>query len=373
MKKVAVVRGKFLNLYEMQSLVPLTKLFDMKAFGSVSAIHKSLPFAVVTLLSPMDIPGFPYRMQLLNRMFVDAHSLWGLERALKGYDIAHTAETYYGYTQQCLNAKEKGYVKKVICTVWENIPFNNEGIRGRKGFKERARKDVDCFLAVSERAKLALLLEGVEEKRIRVIHPGIDTGRFTKGEKKHVDGTLRILFAGRLEREKGVFELLYAFTMLVRDEAVPPIELVMVGDGSERGALAAMEKRLGIEGMVTHRVVSYEEMPQEYACADMFVLPSQETRYWREQWGMVLIEAQASGLPIVTTFSGSIPENVGNAAILVNPGDVYSLTLELKRLILNPKLRAAYSRRAHTRAALLYDSQVAAQKIGEIYHEVLGL
>src|SRR5258708_4973788 len=132
MKKVALVRGKFLNLYEMQSFAPLTNRFDMTAFSSLFAIHKRFPFGVVRLLSPMDLPSFPYRMQVLNRLFVDAHYLYGLEKALDGYDIAHTAETYYGYTQQCLDAKKKGYVKRVVCTVWENIPFNNEGIRGRK-------------------------------------------------------------------------------------------------------------------------------------------------------------------------------------------------------------------------------------------------
>ena len=139
MKKsaVAIVRGKFLNRYELQSFEPLTKHFRLTAFGSLAPLHERFMFPVVKLPSPMDLPDFPYKMPVLNRLWTDAHYLYGLEGKLRGYDIVHTAETYFRYTQQCLEAKKRGWVRRVVATVWETIANNNEGIRGRKEYKER--------------------------------------------------------------------------------------------------------------------------------------------------------------------------------------------------------------------------------------------
>src|SRR5258706_2791266 len=211
--KVAVVRGKFLNKYEMQFFEPLVRKFDISAFGSLTSYHDRFAFPVVKLPSPMDIPDFPYKMPVLNRLFVDAHYLVGLERKLKGFDLVHTAETYFHYTQQCLDAKKKGYVKKVIATVLENIPFNNEGIRGRKAFKARARNELDHIIALTKKTEVALLLEGADPQKITVLGHFIDTKVFyptdealtrrqdTKRKK------LTVLFTGRLEWYKGGFDI----------------------------------------------------------------------------------------------------------------------------------------------------------------------
>src|SRR5260221_12114416 len=176
--KVAIVRGKFLNRYEMQFFEPLAKKYDITAFSSLTPFHDKFTFPVIKLPSPMDLPEFPYKMPILNRLFVDAQYLFGLEHNLKGFDIVHTAETYYHYTRQALIAKKKGYVKKVIATVLENIPFNNEGIRGRKAFKARARAELDYIIALTKKTEVALLLEGADPKKITVLSHFIDTKVF---------------------------------------------------------------------------------------------------------------------------------------------------------------------------------------------------
>src|SRR5579859_6371060 len=158
MKKIAIVRGKFLNAYEMQSFEPLAQKYDITAFGSLKPYHQDFAFPVVKLPSPMDVPEFPKKMPVVNRLFTDAHYLYGLEEKLKGFDLVHGAETYFHYTQQALNAKKRGYIKKVIATVLENIPFNNEGIHGRKEFKKRARKELDHIIALTQRTRDALIL-----------------------------------------------------------------------------------------------------------------------------------------------------------------------------------------------------------------------
>ncbi|MCX8008913.1 MAG: glycosyltransferase [Patescibacteria group bacterium] len=365
-RKIAIVRGKFLNRYEMQFFEPLTEKFDITGFGSRCPYHDTFSFPVVKLFSPVDLPDFPKKMPFLNRIWGDAHVLFSLEPMLQGFDLVHAAETYFYYTQQCLNAKKRGYVKHVVATVLENIPFNNEGIRGRTAMKQRAIKELDHLIALTERTKLALLLEGADEKKITVIPHFIDTQRFVprNREEKRPNKPLNILFCGRLERYKGVYELLYAVKMLRADYN---IVMTFVGDGSEKANMIELEKKLGIERFVVHKQVSYDDMPYEYQQADIYVAPSKETETWQEQYNTTLLEAQASGLPIVTTSSGGIPENVGDAALLANPGDVYSLLVQLRRFLDSEALRLSYGKKARDRAVRVHDKQIGAKKIEDVW------
>lgn len=380
MTKLAIVRGKFLNAYEMQAFEPLIKKYFVTAFGSLRPYHDSFAFPVVKLASPMDLPQFPLKMQILNRLFTDAHYLFDLEQQLQGYDIVHSAETYFHYTQQCLAAKKKKYVKKVVATVLENIPFNNEGIRGRKAFKMRARNELDHMIALTNRTKEALLLEGASENKITVIGHGINTKRFVPsidwlaemGNKRKKK--LTILFVGRLEEYKGVFELLYASKHLINDKKLQKFHLnfLFVGQGSQKEAMLEMEKRLGIEQFVNHLSVPYTEIAHMYQLADIFVAPSKADRYWQEQYNTTLLEAQSAGLPIVSTLSGGIPENLADAGILVQPSDVLSLAQAIKRFMLDPMQRVFYARKARERAETVHDSEIIAKKLSDVYKKVLA-
>lgn len=357
--KVAVVRGKFLNKYEMQFFEKLPHQFDITAFGSLTSFHDRFRFPVVKLPSPMDLPDFPYKMPMLNRLCVDAHYLLGLEGKLKGYDLVHTAETYYHYTQQCLNAKKKGYVKKVIATVLENIPFNNEGIRGRRAFKARARKELDHIIALTNKTKNALLLEGADPKKITVIGHFIDTKRFSPARKR-IHKNPVILFVGRLEWYKGIFDVIKAAEMLCAEGF--QLKLRMVGAGSEGNK---------IPDWIEKRNAKYDEMPKVYNDADIFVAPSKPTPTYEEQYCTALLEAQAAGLPIVTTRSGGIPENIGNAGIVVEPGDVTAIAQGLKSFILNPKKREKFGTLARTRAVSVHDAKIGAKKLAALYLSVM--
>ncbi|HRN69780.1 MAG TPA: glycosyltransferase family 4 protein [Candidatus Woesebacteria bacterium] len=368
--KIAVVRGKFLNRYEMQTFEYLTDQFDLTAFGSKTPFHDTFSFPVKKMVSPMDVPDFPYKMQLLNRLFVDAHYLHGLEKSLKGFDIAHSAETYYRYTQQCLNAKQKGCIKKVVVTVLENIPHNNEGIRGRKSYKKRTRDEVDVLIALTQKTKKALITEGADEKKIKVIGSGIDTKHFYPRKNK-TNNKIRILFVGRFEEYKGVFNVLHSAKELLTQKNDIPLEFIFVGKGSQEQKMKILAHTLEIQKNVLFTSVPYEKIADIYRSADIFVAPSIDTDTWQEQYGYMLLEAQASGLPIVTTKSGSIPEVVGDAAILVEQQNVKQLTTALTSFIHNQNLRKEYAKKSRTRAETVHDSRVIAQKIADVYTSLL--
>lgn len=374
MKNIAIVRGKFLNQYEMQFFEPLVKDFSITAFGSLTPYHEHFAFPVVKLPSPMDLPEFPCKMPILNRLFIDAHYLFGLEEKLRGFDLVHSAETYFHYTVQALNAKRRGYVKKVIATVLENIPFNNEGIWGRKAFKKRVREELDHIIALTQKTKDALLTEGADPKKITVIGHFVDTKRFTPVKSAKNPHTITILFSGRLEVYKGVFDLLYALSELIADKSLSQgkIRLLIAGNGSEKAKLLGLERQLGIEDHITHIEASYDRMPEVYHRADIFVAPSIPTKTWEEQYSTALLEAQASGLPIVTTATGGVPENVGNAAVLVEPGDVSALTYAVKRFLLDPRLRKHFGQLARKRATTVHDIALGARKLKQLYQKVLS-
>ncbi|MEJ0038314.1 MAG: glycosyltransferase [Gammaproteobacteria bacterium] len=175
-------------------------------------------------------------------------------------------------------------------------PFWAEG-HGRT--LERAafvRENADLFIARSERARAALICEGVAPERIRVIGHGIDTARFCPDprspelrrrfsiEPEHVV----ILFAGRLVWEKGLFSLADAAALLLRQESFRGFKplFVLAGDGPERGALARRLDRLGI-GEYFRFIGShpYARMPEIHRLADIFALPSIATAAFRSSSG----------------------------------------------------------------------------------------
>jgi len=366
--KIAIVRGAYLNKFEMQNYEPLAKKHKITCFSSVKPIHSNLEFPIVKLFSPLDLANFPYKMPILNRIFKDAMFLWGLEKQLVDFDIAHSAETYFNYTQQCLEAKRRGLVKKVVATIWEVIPFNNEGIWGRKEFKQRAFSEVDKFLAVTNKAKEALIKEGCPQEKIRVIYMGVDLQEFRMKDNKNKD-SIDLLFVGRLVKEKGIYDLLKAFIRLLKDKQM--VELTMIGDGPEKESIIDLIKQTNWQRFIKIKKVSYKKMPQVYQQADIFVLPSRPTKYWQEQFGMVLAEAMASGLPIVSTKSGAIPEVLGKVGLLIKPNDPEGLYQSLKILLTNRTKRLELGRQARKRAETFFDCRKTALKIEALWKETL--
>ena len=339
--KIGIVRGAFGNPYELQNWEPLAGKHEVAVFVSKNNGFRTAArfdarragMTVERLWSPYDYLN-RYSRAVFNRLFVDSHYLFGLEKKLKGFDTAVCAETYYAYTQQCLNAKKKGYVKKVISTVWENIPFNNESIRGRKEFKQRAIKEVDYFIAVTQKAREALIAEGCDPQKITVIPMGVDLERFrpSRGFRTHA-GMTKVLMVGRLVKEKGILELA---------KKIQGVEVKIIGGG-----------------------IPYEKMPEVYREADIFVHPVIGSKTWQEQFGMVLVEAMASGLPIITTDCGSIPEVVGDAGIISK-----DIIKDLKLLVANKNLRLKMGKIARARAEKYFDRNLIAAQYDQLIAKI---
>ena len=373
MIKVALVRGAFLNNYEGQNYQLDKKKFRLIAISSLFPLENKFPFPVIKLLSLADVQkvkffNLPLKF-LSNRVLGDAQILFGIEKYAKKFDIFHSADPHYYYTYQLAKLKKAQKIRRLIITSWETIPFNNEKTLAKRKIKYFSLTWADLFLCYTERAKRVLVQEGVEELKIKVIKLGVNVNRFKPPLKKQ-NQSLTILFVGRLVEEKGILDLLEAFINL-KKQGFKDIKLEIVGRGVLEKEIKRKIKLIGLSDKVKMTNKSYNDMPLIYQNADIFVLPSKKTKTWEEQYGMVLIEAMASGLPIIASKSGAIPEIISSSGLYFNEGNVNSLTKQLINLIANKNLRKKLGKMGRDRAKKIFDCRKTARKIEEIYRELV--
>jgi phosphatidylinositol alpha-mannosyltransferase len=179
----------------------------------------------------------------------------------------------------------------------------------------------------------------------RIVPNGVDTDRFTAGSRPLPEFSgpePKILFLGRLDPRKGLEQLLRAFP-LVR-QAIPEVLLLVVGKGPEERRY----RRIAFDGGFTSAVrflgfVPPERLPSCYASCDVYCSPA----LGGESFGIVLIEAMASGRPVVASDIPGYREVVKNGenGLLVDPHDPSGLAAVLVRLLRDPTLRRTLAAR----------------------------
>jgi glycosyltransferase involved in cell wall biosynthesis len=380
-RSVAIVRGPNLNSWEMQGFVPLLSDFELVGFTSYGHNFdiSGLPFPVRKLFSVQQLLRARFLWGTLVRAWGGQYDLVDLRRSLGGFEIVHTAETIYYCTYQAARAKQRSGFKLVV-TVWENIPFLYESKAVARS-KRVIFDSADLFLPVSNKSREALILEGAAPEKIRILSPGLDTEHFHPADKdfrllKKFGCGLEdriVLFVGNLSREKGIFDLVFAFRLLLdRLGEAFPVKLLFAGKGRDADKLVSTIRRLHLESRT--RLVgsySYEQMPSIHNLADVFVLASIPTPTWQEQFGYVLAESMACGKAVVSTTSGSIPEVVADAGLLVPPNDFVSLASAIERLLTDDTQRAELGRRGRSQATARFDARNVALQLKAHYKSLL--
>ena len=186
--------------------------------------------------------------------------------------------------------------------------------RGRFAFRGLA-KFVNRVVSVSEDTHRLTLREGINEPKAMVIRNGVDLGRFPLRPARTCTGpgSNRLVVVARLSPEKDIATLIHAVS-LVR-ETRPDWTLDVVGDGPERSSLEALTLTLGIETLVRFHG-QQQDVARMLSDASIFVLPSRT-----EGISLTLLEAMATGLPVVACRVGGNPEVIvdGETGILVPP------------------------------------------------------
>jgi len=221
----------------------------------------------------------------------------------------------------CFSAKIRSYLKgtPLVITwheVWDdywNDYLGRWGLFGR-WIETLTTKIPDKIISVSERVNSDLLSIGVSKSKILVVPNGVDFHQIQKIESTGVmehNESYDVLYVGRLIKHKNVDLLLKAISMIKSDGL--PIKCGIIGDGPEKDELVKLTKDLNLDNHVDFLgfVERDEDVIAKMKSSKIFVLPSE-----REGFGMVLIEANACGLPVITVDA---PKNAG--ANLVNEGE----------------------------------------------------
>jgi phosphatidylinositol alpha-mannosyltransferase len=182
------------------------------------------------------------------------------------------------------------------------------------------------------------------------------------------DGKLNIVFVSRLERRKGMDYLLPAFEEVKRN--IPASRLIIVGPGTRlRKGYENWVKKHGLGDVVFVGRVSYADLPRYYRTADVFCVPATG----RESQGAILLEAMATGRPIVATNIDGYATVVthGEQGLLVPPRDSHALTVALVSVLGDESLRKKMGERGLVRAQE-FSWDVVARRVADYYRTLLN-
>lgn len=261
-----------------------------------------------------------------------------------------------------------------VCTSHGNDIFGlkSDGFMG--ALKRQVLKEVELVTANSTATKEKLLSIGAKEEKVSII-PAVANETspdpaLVEDLRNRYGHSRKILFVGRMIEEKGILELLSAFTEIHLEK--PDLQCFFVGDGVLKNQLEARVKELELESVV--HFLGWrprEEVPSWMAFADVLVVPSKELNGWQEAQGLVVVEAMAVGTVVVASNVGGIPDMIidqktGYLFEHEQPGELVRVlkTIIQKGVLddLSQEQKALYSSK-YSRAAI----SVA---LTELYHEL---
>src|SRR5271167_4330626 len=258
-------------------------------------------------------------------------------------------------------------------SIWRSVHFQ---------LTRRVLSGAERIFAVSNFTKIEIeKLFEIPSDRIEVVYNAIDE-RFLRGHATAADREMIaqryqvtypfLLYAGRVSPHKNVVRMIEAFSALKgeleKDGAFPDLKLIIIGDDlSGNPDLRRTVVRSGVQNDVRFLgFVPIDVLRIFYDSAKIFIFPS-----LYEGFGLPPLEAMAHGTPVVTSNVSSLPEVVGNAAVLVHPENVFEIMRALHRVLLDQPLREKMKERSY-RQVKKFSWEKSVRRIMDVYQEVLG-
>jgi glycosyltransferase involved in cell wall biosynthesis len=294
-------------------------------------------------------------------------------------DIIHVENeaSSFSLLQALIYRKRYAPRARVVIFVWAN-----QKLFGLKGLilnrlSLQMRPGVDFYIAGNSEARDLLIEDGIPEQKIAVLPLiGLDTKYFSpvsSGDRDALRSSLGFVpqnlvigFVGRLVEDKGVLDLLQAFQKLKKEMNSDRLRLLFVGDGLLKTVLESQ----GRDVIVVSPGASEKVLPY-YRMMDALVLPSRTLPHWKEQFGLVMAEAMACGLPVIGSSSGAIPEVLGNRDQIFPEGDVGMLAKRIKDMLSSAAKREEVGRHGLERIRSNYSDEEIARRTLSIYSQVL--
>jgi glycosyltransferase involved in cell wall biosynthesis len=280
-------------------------------------------------------------------------------------DIVHIDEEPYNLaTAHALWLARRAGARSLFFS-WQNLqrryplPF-----RLMEGYVLR---NADYGLVGSAEAGEVWRAKGYEGPLAVIPQFGVDPELYAQGPREAGRGFVAG-YVGRLVEEKGVDLFLDALAGL---KGV--WRAYVLGSGPERDGLQDQARRLGLAGRVTFDAwIPSEQMPAYYRQLDALVVPSRTRPNWKEQFGRVIIEAMACGVPVIGSDSGEIPHVIGDAGLVFPEDQVQPLHHHLAQLQQEPNLRADLARRGRERILAHYTQAKIAHQTHKVYQTMIS-
>lgn len=318
------------------------KLNSIRNTANIDITHPQLPLT----------PSFAVPPHFGKTLVCTVHSTW------KGETEAIAGEPY-----SRLNANEKFLVS-----------FNWFLRFFEVGMIKRANR----VIAVSDFTRRELRkYYNIPENRIRVIHNGVDTRKFQPAADKRKikkelglnPDDLAILSVGRLYARKGLFTLIESMPKVVKRFKNAKFVISGKGQSDEMRKLVAHAERLGIkDNIIFTGYYPDEKLPKLYQAADVFAFST-----FYEHHPFAVLEALATGLPVVTTTVGGIPETItsGKNGLLVKPFHAGQFSEAILYLLEHPAEAAEMGRRARQTVETQLDWRIVVKEAMKVYDQAL--
>ncbi|WP_456367964.1 glycosyltransferase family 4 protein [Thermococcus sp.] len=312
------------------------------------------------------VPGKVLPRAYLN-VSVFAQGYRSLFPLVKGYDVVHGHHAFTPLSLKAVAAAREMGSGAIITT--HSINYENSNVlkvlsKLSYPYYKHYLRYPHRIIAVSAAARD--FIKGLTKVPVRVVPNGIDMKRFDiPVEKEDAKKLLNlkgkvVLYVGRLEPRKGVGILINAMKHV-------DATLLVVGKGSMLPILRNKVRLMGISNRVKFLgPIGYSILPLYYRASDVFVLPSLS-----EAFGIVLLEAMASGTPVVGTRVGGIPEIIEKCGLLVPPRNVNELAKAINFVLEETKVSEKLGRMGKERVKRLYDWKVVVRSIEDVYKDVL--
>jgi len=239
---------------------------------------------------------------------------------------------------------------------WQTVSYSYPRYRLRL-------KKVDKIIAVSNVAR-RFIQYFTDRRDIVVIPNGVDVRKFSPTRNKEYGKNL--LFVGRIVPKKGLHVLLYGMKrILERDNEV---RLRIAGKGRLLPLMKSLSKMLDIEGNVEFLgYVPDEDLPELYRSSDILILPS----ITGESFGITMIEAMASGLPVIGTNVGGISEIIRDCGKVVEPNRPNNLSKAILDMLSNPEKMKELGKKGREKVERVYSWDVVGERILAIYSDLI--
>ncbi|MBI5195239.1 MAG: glycosyltransferase family 4 protein [Nitrospirae bacterium] len=387
--KIGVFADKGMGKWLVQSFEPLKDLADITLFIPENNKHNPASFDLPkhilthqheTWLS-LKHPRCSFKRWLkdnecLTHVDFYPHSLEEHFSACK-YDAILTKADRSLYT---LASFKDRFGYKLIYRYPFTLPFTHIFDKRNEFAWRKSFEKIDHFICLSETARKNLEFEGVNLLKIDVVHNSVDLSFFSPCAKNtelldRLNISINdkvIMFVGKLTSWKSPFTLLYAAKLLIQKGL--SVKLILAGQGAQKANLQKTAELLGVSGnTVFLNFIENTELSRYYSLADAFVMPSLTTLTVNEQFPFAVVEAMASGLPVVVTQSGGMPELVGDAGRIYPQGNYMELAGHLFEILTDGNLQRTMAVKSRQRAEEMFDNRKNSLKIFEVFKKVTGL